>query len=115
MTDLTEPSAIPPPVINGALPAEDAAGQTVAAIAEADKISAGKRTSIESYSSSVAVLNLARRRNSPLRPPDPPMGRSSATEDPHRQHPTRLHQSPRQRNRQEPRPRWHRLHYTRRP
>ncbi|KAI2487209.1 NEDD8-activating enzyme E1 regulatory protein [Pyrenophora tritici-repentis] len=40
MADMTEPSAIPPPAANGALPAEDAAGQTVAAIAEADKISA---------------------------------------------------------------------------
>lgn len=45
MTDLTEPSAAPLPAANGALPAEDAAGQTVAAIAEADKISAGKRNS----------------------------------------------------------------------
>ncbi|KAK1915254.1 hypothetical protein P3342_003061 [Pyrenophora teres f. teres] len=40
MADMTEPSAIPPPAANGALPTEDAAGQTVAAIAEADKISA---------------------------------------------------------------------------
>ncbi|KAI4654573.1 uncharacterized protein J4E79_008447 [Alternaria viburni] len=44
MADLTEPSPVPPPVTNGALPAalpaEDAAGETVAAIAEADKISA---------------------------------------------------------------------------
>jgi hypothetical protein len=31
----------PPPTANGAFPANDAAGQTVAAIAEADKISAG--------------------------------------------------------------------------
>jgi len=47
MADLTEPSPVPPPATNGALPAalpaEDAAGKTVAAIAEADKISAGKR------------------------------------------------------------------------
>lgn len=50
MADMTEPSAIPPPAANGALPAEDAAGQTVAAIAEADKISAGKRGSVTSQS-----------------------------------------------------------------
>jgi hypothetical protein len=42
MTDLTEPSTIPPPPTNGTFPAEDAAGQTVAAIVEADKISAGR-------------------------------------------------------------------------
>jgi ubiquitin-like 1-activating enzyme E1 A len=66
MTDLTEPFAISPPVTNSALQAEDAAGQTVAAIAEADKISAGKSNSIGSYSNRVAVLNFARRRNSPL-------------------------------------------------
>lgn len=40
MTGTTEPVAIPLPETNGALPAQDAAGQTVAAIAEADKISA---------------------------------------------------------------------------
>jgi ubiquitin-like 1-activating enzyme E1 A len=53
MTDLTETSAIPPPATNGALPGalptEDAAGQTVAAIAEADNISAGKSDPIENY------------------------------------------------------------------
>jgi ubiquitin-like 1-activating enzyme E1 A len=55
MTNLTEPSPVPPPATNGALPgalpAEDAAGETVAAIAEADKISAGMRDSIGSRSS----------------------------------------------------------------
>lgn len=54
MTDLTETSAIPPPATNGALPGalptEDAAGQTVAAIAEADNISAGKSDPIENHS-----------------------------------------------------------------
>jgi ubiquitin-like 1-activating enzyme E1 A len=42
MADTNTPSAVPPPATNGTFPAEDAAGQTVAAIAEADKISAGK-------------------------------------------------------------------------
>ena len=53
MTDLTETSAIPPPATNGALPGalptEDAAGQTVAAIAEADNISAGTSDSIGNH------------------------------------------------------------------
>ena len=53
MTDVTETSAIPPPATNGALPGalptEDAAGQTVAAIAEADNISAGKSDPIENH------------------------------------------------------------------
>jgi hypothetical protein len=53
MTDLTETSAIPPPATNGALPGalptEDAAGQTVAAIAEADNISAGKSDPIGNH------------------------------------------------------------------
>jgi ubiquitin-like 1-activating enzyme E1 A len=40
MADTIVPSSDPPAVANGAFPAEDAAGQTVAAIAEADKISA---------------------------------------------------------------------------
>ncbi|USP75843.1 DNA damage tolerance protein RHC31 [Curvularia clavata] len=40
MTDITEPAAIPPPAANGALTVEDAAGATVAAIAEANSISA---------------------------------------------------------------------------
>ncbi|KNG47188.1 ubiquitin sumo-activating enzyme e1 [Stemphylium lycopersici] len=40
MADTTDAAAIPPPAANGVLPAEDAAGETVAAIAEADKISA---------------------------------------------------------------------------
>jgi len=60
MADVTEPYALPPPAANGTLPiepaepaepaeppmpAEDAAGQTVAAIIEANKISAGMRRS----------------------------------------------------------------------
>lgn len=40
MTDLTVPSTATPAAINGAIPANDAAGQVVTAIAEADKISA---------------------------------------------------------------------------
>lgn len=40
MTDLTEPSGAPAPAVNGAIPTDDAAGQVVAAIAEANKISA---------------------------------------------------------------------------
>ncbi|KAF2026084.1 hypothetical protein EK21DRAFT_74964 [Setomelanomma holmii] len=40
MADPTAPSTMPAPATNGTFPAEDAAGQTVAAIAEADKISA---------------------------------------------------------------------------
>jgi ubiquitin-like 1-activating enzyme E1 A len=42
MADTTVPSTTAPPATNGTFPAEDAAGQTVAAIVEADKISAGK-------------------------------------------------------------------------
>lgn len=40
MADLTAPASVPPPAANGTFPAEDAAGQVVAAMAEADKISA---------------------------------------------------------------------------
>ncbi|KAF2854349.1 hypothetical protein T440DRAFT_476238 [Plenodomus tracheiphilus IPT5] len=40
MVDLTVPVSHPPPNTNGAFPADDAAGQTVAAIADADTISA---------------------------------------------------------------------------
>lgn len=40
MADLTALATAPPPAVNGAIPANDAAGQVVAAIAEADKISA---------------------------------------------------------------------------
>ncbi|KAH7074587.1 hypothetical protein BKA63DRAFT_316490 [Paraphoma chrysanthemicola] len=40
MADTNTPTAVQPPATNGTFPAEDAAGQTVAAIAEADKISA---------------------------------------------------------------------------
>ncbi|KAH9872805.1 hypothetical protein J1614_005199 [Plenodomus biglobosus] len=40
MADLTQPTSEPPPNTNGAFPADDAAGQTVAAMAEADTISA---------------------------------------------------------------------------
>jgi hypothetical protein len=40
MTDLTDPSTLPLPATNGTFPADDAAGQTMAAIAEAEKISA---------------------------------------------------------------------------
>ena len=70
MTDLTETSAIPPPATNGALPGalptEDAAGQTVAAIAEADNISAGKSdlsrtTTTTTTTTAAAVLNMAPR------------------------------------------------------
>jgi ubiquitin-like 1-activating enzyme E1 A len=43
MSDTIAPSSAP--IANGTFPAEDAAGQTVAAIAEAEKISAGKRDS----------------------------------------------------------------------
>jgi ubiquitin-like 1-activating enzyme E1 A len=39
MTDLTAPSNATPPAVNGVMPVNDAAGQTVAAIAEAAKIS----------------------------------------------------------------------------
>lgn len=42
MADSTAPSATSAPATNGTFPADDAAGQTVAAIAEADKISAGR-------------------------------------------------------------------------
>jgi ubiquitin-like 1-activating enzyme E1 A len=48
MTDATAPSSLPAPVANvpnGTFPANDAAGEVVAAIAEADKISAGRRDS----------------------------------------------------------------------
>jgi ubiquitin-like 1-activating enzyme E1 A len=42
MADMAAPSSLPPPppVANGTFPTDDAAGQTVAAIAEADTISA---------------------------------------------------------------------------
>jgi ubiquitin-like 1-activating enzyme E1 A len=42
MADATAPSSTAPAVANGTFPENDAAGQTVAAIAEADKISAGR-------------------------------------------------------------------------
>jgi ubiquitin-like 1-activating enzyme E1 A len=40
MTDLT--AATDPKAMNGTAPADDAAGQTLAAIAESEKISAGR-------------------------------------------------------------------------
>jgi ubiquitin-like 1-activating enzyme E1 A len=42
MADLTDPATVPPPSTNGTFPANDAAGQTLAAMVEADKISAGR-------------------------------------------------------------------------
>ena len=44
MTDLTAPAD--PKTVNGTFPADDAAGQTLAAIAESEKISAGKKTAV---------------------------------------------------------------------
>jgi hypothetical protein len=41
MADTIAPANVPPPATNGTFPADDAAGETVAAIAEAGNISAG--------------------------------------------------------------------------
>jgi ubiquitin-like 1-activating enzyme E1 A len=48
MADTTAPSATSAlPVVNGTFPTDDAAGNTVTAVAEADKISAGMNTAHE--------------------------------------------------------------------
>ena len=88
----------------------EAPAAPVAATPENGGITAGMLSSLTSWQPHTNVT----RRDRPVRPSNPPLGRPSPREDPQRLHPP--HQPPRPRNRgsQEPGPRRHKIHHHRR-
>jgi hypothetical protein len=76
MADTTAPANVPPPVTNGTFPTNNAAGETVAAIAEAGNISAGRSDPQRVH----PLLIVSPRRNCTIRPTDSPLGSPSTGE-----------------------------------